>query len=54
MAELNWGGGGGFLPPVHYGGIPDPVQNRVKKNDKSPTFSITLNVPERNFADNLP
>ena len=28
MAELNWGG---FLSPVHYRGIPDPVQNRVKK-----------------------
>ena len=21
---------GGFLPPIHYRGIPDPVQNRVK------------------------
>ena len=27
MAELNWGVA--FLPPVHYRGIPDPVQNRV-------------------------
>ena len=27
--ELNWGGGL-FCPPVHYRGIPDPVQNRIK------------------------
>ena len=31
MVELDWGGGGAFLPPLdRYRGIPDPVQNRVK------------------------
>ena len=30
------------------------VQARNHKYDKSPTFSIAIDVPERNFADNLP
>ena len=28
--RVKLGGGGLFCPPVHYRGIPDPVQNRVK------------------------
>ena len=31
-----------------------PVTLANLTNDESPTFSITPNVPERNFADNLP
>ena len=27
MVEVNWGD---FFAPIHYGGISDPVQNRVK------------------------
>ena len=34
MAELDLeGGGGGFSVPVHYMGIPDFVQNRVKSSN---------------------
>ena len=29
------------------------VRARNKRYNKSPTFSMTVNVPERNFADNL-
>ena len=28
-ARVKLGGGGGFSAPLHYRGIPDPVQNRV-------------------------
>ena len=51
MVELNWGGGG-FLPPIHYKSISDPVQNRVRTGVRCYTGSKGLDYPHNCKTEN--